>query len=121
MRQSCVVFHDSSLVPARWGNRALSLWRDPFRVCHRLPRHPDSAVELAGVLGYGSSFCELHGFYVDAVDPTTATLPDRWQHRAIVIQGGNTIAAGSKLRARGFCLDIHDLLVSKYGAARETL
>jgi hypothetical protein len=53
------------------------------------------------------------------VDPATATLPDGWQHRVHVIEGDNTIAAGNKLRARGFCLDIHDLLVSKYAAARE--
>jgi len=86
---------------------------------HAARYDPELAVELTGVLGYGSPFNELHGFYVDAVDPTTATLPDGWRYRVHVIESDNTIAAGSKLRIRGFCLDIHDLLVSKYAAARE--
>jgi hypothetical protein len=86
---------------------------------HATRYRPDLANGLVGVLGYGSPFNELHGFYVDAVDPTTATLPDGWQHRVHVIEGDNTIAAGSELRARGLCLDIHDLLVSKHAAARE--
>ena len=45
--------------------------------------------------------------------PTTATLPTRWEDRLIRVHNANT--RGST----GLCLEVHDLLLSKYVAGRE--
>lgn len=66
------------------------------------------------VLGNGSPFFNEYGFYVDAVDSSTAALPPLWRDRAIRIQvdvyGRQAVA---------ICPEIHDLALSKYIAARE--
>jgi hypothetical protein len=47
------------------------------------------------------------------VSPQTAILPVGWEDRLIPISSANT---GD---ATGFCLDVHDLVLSKYAAGRE--
>lgn len=38
-----------------------------------------------GVLGEGSAFHEMNGYYAQGVDVTTATLPDRWRADGCVL------------------------------------
>jgi hypothetical protein len=56
---------------------------------------------------------EQFGYYADPVDERTATLPAGWKGRLV------RLAAGDTAGAQGFCLDPHDLVISKYVARRE--
>ena len=69
--------------------------------------------QLAGNLGELSLFHQTHGYWVDGVSPTTATLPLEWEQRLVKV--GNENTAG----AIGWCLDPHDLAFSKLAARRE--
>ncbi|HEY5961177.1 MAG TPA: DUF6036 family nucleotidyltransferase, partial [Polyangiaceae bacterium] len=64
-------------------------------------------------IGELSPFHETFGYYAQGVEPDTALLPSGWQQRLIPICGPSTRGA------TGWCLEIHDLLVSKYVANRE--
>jgi hypothetical protein len=44
----------------------------------------EASEHINSVFGYGSHFHKTHGFYIDGVDETTATLPRGWQTRAVV-------------------------------------
>lgn len=78
------------------------------------PRNrPERAIEIEGSLGDGSYFDSTYGYYAHAVGPETATLPDGWEQRLIEIRNENTGGAC------GWCLEIHDLLLSKCAAGRE--
>lgn len=78
--------------------------------CDVYPRtHPEAANLLASQLGRASAFARRHGFYVDVVTPEIATLPDGWEKRLKPLRIG---------RITAFCLEIHDLLVSKLAAGR---
>ena len=55
---------------------------------------------------------QTFGYYAEGASPTTALLPLEWQARLIRVCNPNT--RGNV----GWCLEIHDLLVSKYLAAR---
>jgi len=74
--------------------------------------HPDRSDLVDGVLGEGSQFQMTHGFYVHGVGPETAVLPAGWEWRLVPVRGqmtnGNT----------GWCLEVHDLAVSKLAAGR---
>ncbi len=63
--------------------------------------------------GVDSQFHETHGFYADAVDAGTATLPKGWKGRLVNLPPGDTEGV------RGLCLDPHDLAIAKYAAFRE--
>lgn len=75
--------------------------------------HPERADIIEGSIGELSPFHETFGYYAQAVTKETARLPLGWQERLVVIQNENTRGA------RGFCLEIHDLLASKVVAGRE--
>jgi hypothetical protein len=78
------------------------------------PRNrPERAIEIEGSLGDGSYFDATYGYYAHAVGPETATLPKDWEQRLIEIRNENTGGAS------GWCLEIHDLLLSKCVAGRE--
>jgi hypothetical protein len=51
-------------------------------------KHPDEFPEASehidALFGSGSQFHRTHGFYIDGVDESTATLPAGWQTRAVV-------------------------------------
>jgi hypothetical protein len=68
---------------------------------------------IDGSLGELSPFHETFGYYAQGVEPGTAIVPTGWEERLVVISGPGTRGA------RGLCLEIHDLLLSKYVAARE--
>ncbi|MGA8261164.1 MAG: DUF6036 family nucleotidyltransferase [Arenicellales bacterium] len=74
--------------------------------------HPDRADLIAGVIGEGSPFHEQYGYYADGVEERTAILPRGWKSRLVPIVNPNTRGI------RGLCLDVHDLLIAKYCAAR---
>ena len=75
--------------------------------------HPERADLIEGSIGELSPFHNTYSYYAQGVSETTATLPTGWKDRLIVIQNANT------RQARGLCLEVHDLLVSKALAGRE--
>lgn len=78
-----------------------------------IPEHEEKAELIEAVIGELSSFHDTFGYYVQAVDSTTATLPDGWQERLIPVCNENTNGI------TGHCLEIHDLIISKIHAGRE--
>lgn len=75
--------------------------------------HPDRGDEIDGSLGDGSYFDATYGYYAHAVGPETATLPAGWERRLVKVSNANTGGA------TGWCLEVHDLLLSKCVAGRE--
>lgn len=75
--------------------------------------HPERADLVDGSIGELSPFHHTFGYYAHGVGPDTAVLPNGWQERLVVVENANTRGA------RGLCLEVHDLLVSKYVAGRE--
>ncbi len=74
---------------------------------------PDLADLIDGSIGELSPFNMTYGYYAQGVGPETAFLPTGWQERLIKIQNANT-----DLKI-GWCLEPHDLAVSKLAAGRE--
>lgn len=66
-----------------------------------------------GSIGEGSLFHATFGYYAQGVDENTATLPSGWRDRLVAIKNANTRGA------TGWCLEAHDLILSKYVAGRE--
>jgi hypothetical protein len=75
--------------------------------------HPERTDEIEGSLGDGSYFDSSFGYYAHAVGPETATLPAGWEDRLIPVSNENTGGA------TGWCLEVHDLLLSQCVAGRE--
>ena len=78
------------------------------------PRHsPDKSLLIDGAIGELSMFHQTFGYYAHGVDDTTATLPAGWAERLVPIHNENTAGA------TGWCLEIHDLAISKLVAGRD--
>lgn len=75
--------------------------------------HPERADVIDGTIGELSPFHETFGYYAQGVGEDTARLPPGWKDRLILVQNENTRGA------RGLCLEVHDLLISKTIAGRE--
>ena len=75
--------------------------------------HPERADLIDGTIGELSPFHDTYGYYAQGVGPSTAVLPAGWESRLIPIRNENT------RWATGLCLEINDLLLSKYVAGRE--
>jgi len=75
--------------------------------------HPELSDLIDGSIGEGSPFHELYGYYAQGVDERTATLPRGWRERLVKISNPNTLGI------TGWCLEVHDLAISKYVAGRE--
>ena len=75
--------------------------------------HPERADLIDGTIGELSPFHDTFGYYAQGVGETTAVLPAGWQTRLVPIRNENT------RHATGWCLEIHDLLLSKYVARRD--
>ena len=58
-------------------------------------------------------FQDTFGYYAHGVAPETATLPALWEERLVPVKNENTGGA------TGWCLEAHDLAVSKLVAGRE--
>ena len=74
---------------------------------------PELADLVDGAIGELSFFHDEFGYYAQGVGPTTAVLPDGWEARLVTVCNENTRGVV------GHCLEIHDLLASKYVAARD--
>jgi hypothetical protein len=77
------------------------------------PGKSDSSDLIDGTIGEGSPFQREFGYYAHGVDETTATLPAGWRDRLVLVTGPNTRFV------HGWCLEVHDLAISKYVAGRE--
>jgi hypothetical protein len=75
--------------------------------------YPERADLIDGTLGELSPFHDTFGYYAQGVGETTAVLPAGWQERLVPIRNANT------RQATGWCLEAHDLVLSKYVARRE--
>lgn len=98
----------------------LGSWPDapaPMRVsmeADMYPRHrPELADLIDGTIGELSPFHQTFGYYAHGVGPKLARLPSGWQGRLVPVRNENTLGA------TGWCLELHDLLVSKLVAGRE--
>ena len=95
-----VVVVGSQAVLMKWGNKAPDIMRTSGEIdiypankklweeAERRKAGADAVYVEASeyihqVAGEGSSFDEIHGFYIDGVDETTSPLPSRWQERAL--------------------------------------
>jgi len=78
---------------------------------------PEEAVRIAddldGFLGQQSQFDATYGYYVDGVEPSTATLPDDWRERAMTY---SSPAAGD---VEAIVPHPEDIALSKLCAGRE--
>jgi hypothetical protein len=75
--------------------------------------HPERADEIDGSLGDGSYFDSTFGYYAHAVGPETAKAPAGWEERLVPVRSENTGGA------TGWCLEAHDLVLSKCAAGRQ--
>jgi hypothetical protein len=75
---------------------------------------PDDAKadRVDGAIGELSRFHESFGYYAQGVSVTTATLPEDWQRRLVVL------ATPATDPGRGLCLEPHDCVISKLVAGR---
>ncbi len=74
---------------------------------------PEKADLIDGSIGELSPFHDTYGYYAQGVGETTAVLPRGWRERLVPIRNANTRGA------TGWCLEIHDLLLSKLVAWRD--
>ncbi len=74
---------------------------------------PDLTDLIDGSIGELSPFNMTFGYYAQGVGTETAILPMGWQDRLVKIQNANT-----DLKI-GWCLEPHDLAVSKLAAGRD--
>lgn len=78
---------------------------------------PVTAVDMVDVidanLGELSPFHDAHGFYVHGLSIDAAVLPIGWRKRAIAVRNENT------RNSTGWCVEAHDLAVSKLVAFRD--
>lgn len=75
---------------------------------------PAASAMRLGAIGLGSQFQETYGYYVDGVEPGTATMPDGWEDRLTV----RTVGADEHGELLAYFPEIHDLCVSKLAAGR---
>lgn len=75
--------------------------------------YPERADLVDGSIGEGSPFEQMYGYYAHGVGPETAVLPAGWEGRLVIVANANTHFV------RGWCLEVHDLAISKLVAGRE--
>jgi hypothetical protein len=75
--------------------------------------HPERWELIDGAIGELSTFQDTFGYYAQGVQEGVATLPRGWQGRLIPHRSPATRGA------TGWCLELHDLLISKYVANRD--
>ena len=67
---------------------------------------------IDGLIGEASMFQETHGIYAQGVGQHTARLPEGWRDRLVALHNENTGGV------TGWCLEPHDVCVSKLLAGR---
>ena len=80
-------------------------------------RDPRAADLIDGALGDGSQFHLAFGYYAHGVGPETAKAPAGWQER--LVKRGVPPRPGSEGTIVAWCLEVHDLVLSKCAAGRE--
>lgn len=78
---------------------------------------PQKADLIDGALGDGSSFQVTFGYFAHGVGPETAKAPAGWEGRLVPVRVRPRV--GSKRRPVAWCLEPHDLVLSKCAAGRE--
>ena len=110
--QSDIVVVGSQAILAQFPNAhpdlLVSMEADVFPL-----NHPDLSIQIDGAIGERSMFHGTFGYYAHGVDESTAILPRQWKQRLVPIRNPNTN------NATGWCLEVHDLAVSKIVAGRE--
>ncbi len=82
------------------------------------PLHsPENADRIDGALGDGSPFHLAFGYYAHGVGPETAKAPKGWENRLVRRAIPRRVAA--RRTAVAWCLEVHDLVLSKCVAGRE--
>jgi hypothetical protein len=82
------------------------------------PLHdPERAAAIDGALGDGSQFQLAYGYYAHGVGPETAKAPSGWQERLVRRDIRRRVAGRRDPVA--WCLEVHDLVLSKCVAGRE--
>ena len=78
------------------------------------PRNfPERADIIDGAIGELSMFHDSFGYYAQGVGPETAVLPAGWEERLVEVRNENTRGV------TGWCLEPHDLVLSKLVAGRD--
>lgn len=80
-------------------------------------REPARAIEIDAALGDGSPFHRQFGYYAHGVGPETAKAPAGWQERLVRLD--IPPRPRSYRRPVAFCLERHDLVLSKLVAGRD--
>lgn len=80
-------------------------------------RSPELADAIDGALGDGSQFHRTFGYYAHGVGPETAKAPTGWELR--LVQAVVPARAASRRRPVAWCLEVHDLVLSKCAAGRD--
>ncbi len=75
--------------------------------------NPERWELIDGAIGELSLFHDTFGYYAQGVEEGVATLPSGWKDRLVALSSPATRGA------TGYCLELHDLLISKYVANRE--
>ena len=75
--------------------------------------HPERWELIDGAIGELSLFHDTFGYYAQGVGRETAVLPEGWETRLV------RVSTPATRGATGWCLEVHDLVVSKYAAGRE--
>jgi hypothetical protein len=74
---------------------------------------PEDSILIDGAIGELSVFHQTFGYYAHGIDETTAVLPQGWRERLVRVENENTRGAV------GWCLEEHDLAISKLAAGRQ--
>ena len=74
---------------------------------------PELSIVIDGAIGELSIFHSTFGYYAHGVGEETAILPLGWEGRLVKVENENTFGA------IGWCLEVHDLAVSKLLAGRD--
>ena len=74
---------------------------------------PEDSILIDGAIGENSIFHKTFGYYAHGIGKDTAVLPEGAFNRLVPLSNTNT--RGST----GWCLELHDLAVSKLVAGRE--
>ena len=78
---------------------------------------PAAAIEIDGAIGDGSQFHETWGYYAHGVGPETVALPGDWQERLVPVRVPQLPRGNTHVTA--WCIETHDLVLSKCVAGRE--
>lgn len=78
---------------------------------------PERAILVDGALGDGSVFHATFGYYAHGVGPETAKAPTGWEQRLVPVKVSKRPSRGETVI--GWCLEAHDLVLSKCVAGRQ--